>query len=175
MERLTKSSSDTTHENSACCTHFGGPECREVEGNCEAWCPWEEVAWERLCDYEDTKLTPAEVLSMSAEWRAMMSVLNSIGSYDRLRELAEADKDGRIEVLPCKVGDIVWANLDGMRHPRKCVIEFANIGSHVTTIVFSTVDGLREQYGVNLSSFGKTVFRTCDEAKKALEAMKDGY
>lgn len=47
-----------------------------------------------------------------------------------------------------------------------------NIGSHVTTIVFSTVDGLREQYGVNPSSFGKTVFLTREEAEKALEAMK---
>ena len=173
MERLTKRSSDTTHENGVCCTHFGSPECCEVGGNCALNCKWEEAAWERLCDYEDTKLTSAEVLSMSAEWCAMMSVLNSIGSYDRLRELAEADKDGRIEVLPCKVGDIVWANIDGMRHPRKCVIEFANIGSHVTTIVFSTVDGLREQYGVNLSSFGKTVFLTREEAEKAL-VVKDG-
>lgn len=80
----------------------------------------------------------------------------------------------RFVVLPCKVGDTVWANLDGMRHPRECVIEFVNIGSHVTTIVFSTVDGLREQYGVNHSSFGKTVFFTREKAEKALEAMKDG-
>lgn len=99
------------------------------------------------------------------------------GGFDRLRELAEADKDGRVVILPCKVGDTVWANLDGMRHPRKCVIEFVNIGSHVTTIVFYTVDGLREQYGVNPSSFGKTVFLTREEAEKALqemEARKDG-
>ena len=27
---------------------------------------------------------------------------------NRLRELAEADKDGRCVVLPCKVGDTVW-------------------------------------------------------------------
>lgn len=55
----------------------------------------------RLAAYEDTGLTPAEVLSMSGEWSAMMSVLNSIvGGYDRLRELAEADKDGRVAVLP---------------------------------------------------------------------------
>lgn len=127
----------------------------------------------RLKAYEDTGLTPGEVHSMSGEWRTMMSVLNSIGGgYGRLRELAEADKDGRLVVLPCKVGDTVWANLDGMRHTRKCVIEFANIGSHVTTIVFSTVDGLREQYGVNPSAFGKTVFLTREEAEKALEAMK---
>ena len=26
----------------------------------------------------------------------------------RLRELAVADKDGRVVVLPCKVGDILW-------------------------------------------------------------------
>lgn len=90
---------------------------------------------------------------------------------ERLRELAEADKDGRLVVLPCKVGDKVWANLDGMRYPRKCVIEFVNIGSHVTTIVFSTVDGLREQYGANPNSFGKTVFLIREEAEKALEAM----
>lgn len=86
-------------------------------------------------------------------------------------EMAEL-QDGRLVVLPCKVGDTVWANLDGMRHPRKCVIEFANIGSHVMTIVFSTVDGLREQYGVNPSSFGKTVFLTREEAEKALEATE---
>lgn len=59
----------------------------------------------RLADYEDTCLTPAEVRSLWGEWNAMMSVLNSIGSYDRLRELAKADKDGRVTVLPCKVGD----------------------------------------------------------------------
>lgn len=53
-----------------------------------------------LAAYEDTGLTPAEVHSMSGEWCAMMSVLNSIGSYDRLRELAEADRDGRVVVLP---------------------------------------------------------------------------
>ena len=94
------------------------------------------------------------------------------GGFDRLRELAEADKEGRVVVLPCKVGDTVWANLDGMRHPRKCVIEFANIGSHVTTIVFSTVDGLREQYGVNPSSFGKTVFLSREEAEKAMEVSE---
>ena len=45
-----------------------------------------------------------DVYSMSGEWCAAMSVLNGMGSYDRLRELAEADKDGRVIVQPCKVG-----------------------------------------------------------------------
>ena len=130
---------------------------------------------EDLRAYEDTGLTPercAEFARADAEGRYIVMRDAEQEGVARLRELAEADKDGRLVVLPCKVGDIVWANLDGMRHTRKCVIEFANIGSHVTTIVFSTVDGLREQYGVNPSSFGKTVFLTREEAEKALEAMK---
>ena len=133
--------------------------------------------YSELAAYEDSGCAPEEVLPKDKADEIALKLmrladLESLCSYTRLRELAEADKDGRLVVLPCKVGDTVWANLDGMRHPRKCVIEFANIGSHVTTIVFSTVDGLREQYGVNPSSFGKTVFLTREEAEKALEAME---
>ena len=132
----------------------------------------------RLAAYEDSGCAPEEVLPKDKADEIALNLmrladLESLCSYDRLRELAEADKDERVVVLPCKVGDIVGANLDEMRHTRKCVIEFVNIGSRVTTIVFSTVDGLREQYGVNPISFGKTVFLTREEAEKALEAMKD--
>ena len=134
---------------------------------------------ERLADYEDSACEPEEVLPKDKADEIALKLmrladLESLCNYTRLRELAEADKGGRLVVLPCKVGDIVWANLDGMRHPRKCEIEFVNIGSHAMTIVFSTVDGLSEQYGVNPSAFGKTVFLTCEKAKAALEAMKDG-
>lgn len=94
MDRLTKYSKETSHENGICCTHFFGPECLGVGGNCAMNCKWEEAVWSRLAAYEDTGLTPEEVRSMHGEWSAMMSALNSIGGgYARLRELAEADKD----------------------------------------------------------------------------------
>ena len=57
---------------------------------------WAE-ALEKLADCEDSRLTPAEVHSMSGEWCVMMSVLNSIGSYDRLRELAGSDRGGMMK------------------------------------------------------------------------------
>ena len=147
------------HEDNGNCTAVGGF-CTAVTA---AHCPL-------LRQYLDTGLEPA----MCANYKTFEDEAISKGvTFKRIVALMEADRAGRLVVLPCKVGDTVWTNLDGMRHPRKCVIEFANIGSHVTTIVFSTVDGLREQYGVNPSSFGKTVFLTREEAEKALEAKSN--
>lgn len=153
-------------------------QCRNVPGGsfCEDGACYQKKVWERLKSYEDTGLTPKEVTAQGELFdyalKESKPLAEQLTLLKHIRELAEADKDGRVVVLPCKVGDTVWANLDGMRHTRKCVIEFANIGSHVTTIVFSTVDGLREQYGVNPSSFGKSVFLTREEAEKALQEME---
>lgn len=61
MDRLTKYSEGTTHENGICCTHFFGPECLGVGGNCAMNCKWEEAAWSRLAAYEDTGLMPGDV------------------------------------------------------------------------------------------------------------------
>ena len=61
MDRLTTYSKETTHENGVCCTHFLGPECIGVGGNCAMNCKWEEAAWSRLAAYEDTGLTPGDI------------------------------------------------------------------------------------------------------------------
>ena len=61
MDRLTTYSKETTHENGVCCTHFLGPECIGVGGNCAMNCKWEEAAWNRLAAYEDTGLTPEDI------------------------------------------------------------------------------------------------------------------
>jgi hypothetical protein len=176
MDCLTKHSKQTPHENGICCTHFLGPECLGVGGNCAMNCKWEEAAWSRLAAYEDTGLTPercAEFARADAEGRYIVMRDAEQEGVALLRELAEADKDGRVVVLPCKVGDTVWAILDGAKYARECKVDFVNIGSFGTTIVFAVKDGLREQYGVTAAAFGKTVFLTRKEAEKALEAMKD--
>lgn len=61
VERLTEHSKQTSHENGICCTHFCGPECIEVGGNCAMNCKWEEEVWSRLAAYEDTGLTPGDI------------------------------------------------------------------------------------------------------------------
>lgn len=66
----------------------------------------------RLAAYEDSGLTPAEIKSLYAEWDVMMSALNSIGGgYTRLRELAEAARDGRVIITDTTDTDIAHDGL----------------------------------------------------------------
>ncbi len=63
----------------------------------------------RLAAYEDTGLTPEEVLPKKMADEIAMKLLRladleSFAPYKRLRELAEADKEGRVVVLPCNPG-----------------------------------------------------------------------
>lgn len=63
----------------------------------------------RLAAYKDTRLEPEEVLPKDKADEIALKLmqladLENFCSYTRLRELAEADKDGRLVVLPCKEG-----------------------------------------------------------------------
>ena len=70
-----------------------------------------DAAADALAAYEDTELTPKEVKRMSnilldvgIEYNCSREYVKNWLLDDRLRELDEADKDGRVVVLPCKVG-----------------------------------------------------------------------
>ena len=137
-------------------------------------CPFEIAVCERLAAYEDAGLTPAEVHSMYSEWNAMMSVLNSIGGYDRLRELAEADKDGRCVVLPCKVGDTVYMierifDIDNGVCDEICARKVIGHGGNNLNKLWLIGSGGICNVSIFVSEFGKTVFFTREEAEKALE------
>ena len=138
----------------------------------------QKAVWKRLKAYEETGLTPAEVQSMSGEWCAMMSVWNSIGSYDRLRELAEADKDGRVVVLPCKVGDTVYMierifDIDNGVCDEICARAVIGYGGNNLNKLWLVGSGGICNAHIFVSEFGKTVFLTREEAEKALAEMED--
>lgn len=172
MERLTKHSKQTSHENGICCTHFYGPECLEVGGNCAMNCKWEEAAWSRLAAYEDTELTPEEVSELIKDWSDLCTIIGEFGGIDRLRELAEADKDERVAVLPCKVGQRVFALLDTDKHISECEVKQIGMGNEIGFVGIEPIGARGREYGVSIKGFGKTVFLTREEAEKALEAMK---
>ena len=130
-----------------------------------------DVVMMRLAAYEDAGLTPGEVHSLWGEWNAMMRVLNSIGSYDRLRELAEADKEGRVAVLPCKVGDVVYG-FHGRRTILPMVAKWIETNTDGWAVAAQYVPMAPKFY--QFSDFGKTVFLNREEAEAALKEENDG-
>ena len=170
MERLTKRSHDTTKENGVCCTHFHSPECFMVEGNCSAGCKWEEAAWSRLAAYEDTGLTPEEFAAYWVFTQDLIGDQKASEALSRIRQLAQADKDGRLVVLPCKVGDVVYG-FHGGKTILPMVAKWIETNTDGWCIAVQYAPMAPEFY--RFSDFGKTVFFTRGEAEKALEAMKD--
>lgn len=144
---------------------------------------------ERLTDrcaaYEDTRLTPEEI-DMDHEAAEQLRQLCQGCDLDRLEELAEADKDGRLVVLPCKdwldvvFGDQVlfWGiDKDYVEQPiREISVDDAErIGWYdgYKTVYLKGTDENGEAWEFYPEEIGKTVFLTREESEKALEAMKD--
>ena len=133
-----------------------------------------DQAMMRLAAYEDTRLMPSDVHSLWGEWDAMMSVLNSIGGgYERLRQLAEADKDGRLVVPPCKVGDRLY-KVTGRKTISVYKVRAIRVELFGLFIEWNIVEGFAWQSlsGINAGDIGKTVFMTREEAEKALEELE---
>ena len=177
MERLTKHSKQTSHENGICCTHFCGPECIEVGGNCAMNCKWEEAAWSRLAAYEDTGLSP-QACAEAREAGKVLSICDI--SFGRLAELLTADKEGRLVVLPCKVGEKLWV-IGRDNVPREMALEAPDIRTVCTDednlcmlICSRKLDGFcAYRLRNDGTDIGKTVFLTRKEAEKALGEVNE--
>ena len=128
---------------------------------------------EDLRAYEATGLTAesVEALKLSVMGKAITEIKEFNGlPVNRLRELAEADKDGRLVVLPCKVGDVVYG-FHGIQTILPMVVKWIETNTNGWDVAAQYVPMAPKFY--QFSDFGKTVFLTHEEAKKALEAMKD--
>lgn len=143
-------------------------QCRTIPCPCNNACTQKQV-WERLKAYEDTGLTPercAEFARADAEGRYIVMRDAKQEGVARLRELAEADRGGRLVVLPCKVGDTLFRVYAGeiLEHKVGNMRYLAIQGRWDidTTPFCSYVE----------SSIGKTIFLTREEAEKALKVMK---
>lgn len=147
--------------------------CKEVKCPYDTACSQKQV-WERLKQYEDTGLSP-----IACEESAKIEKGLSEGGYSpsRMVELMCADKEGRVVVLPCKVGHRVFALLDTDKHISECEVKQIGLGNEIGFVGLEPIGARGREYGVSLKGFGKTVFLTREEAEKALaemEGMKDG-
>lgn len=139
---------------------------------------------ERLAEYEDTGLEPA----MCANYKTFENEAISKGvPFKRIVTLMEADRAGRLVVLPRKdwlevvFGDQVlfWGiDKDYVEQPiREISLDDADrIGWYdgYKTVFLKGTDENGEAWEFYPEEIGKTVFLTREEAERALEAMKDG-
>lgn len=137
-------------------------------------CPSFDRLVERLAAYEDTGLEPREVSAIVKEWSDLCTVIGECGGIDRLRELFDAGRDGRLVVLPCKVGDRLY-EVTGRKTISVYEVRAIRVELFGLFIEWDIVEGFVWQSltGINAEEIGKTVFLTREEAEKALEAMKD--
>lgn len=91
-------------------------------------------------------------------------ILGDEYNLDRLRELAEADREGRCVVLPCKVEDDVYINIFGRTLPFTVI----SISQMASTPTFKAQHGIRLVYIFKADDVGETVFMTREEAEAAL-------
>ena len=121
---------------------------------------------EQLAEYEDTERTPEEI-DMDHEAAEQLRQLCQNCDLDRLEKLVEADKDGRVVVSPCRVGDTLFRVFAGeiLEHKVRNMRYLAIQGRWDidTTPFCSYVE----------SSIGKTIFLTREEAERALEAKSN--
>ena len=153
----------------------------KCSGNCHVDidcidCPAFDRLVERLAAYEDTGFSPEAIKSAFTTDALIKLAAQALETTpERLRELAAADKDGRLVVLPCKVGKKLYY-ING-----KYIIE--------VEVVYYKVDEtgawlfVGETYNPETSGtyhcdlkterIGKTVFSTHEEAENALQEMED--
>ena len=157
MERLTK-------HNGRYCDNCGCSE--EPDEFCA--CDEEIAMYEKLMRYENTGLEPEEISNIIKGCSGIDRQDGMVTMFGKplseWYEIAKAEEQGRLVVLPCKVGDMVY-----YRRGRD------TIGDTVERIILDGIDNqvLIGAHKVYLFwDFGKNVFLTRKEAEKSLEGKE---
>ena len=116
---------------------------------------------DRLAAYEDTGLTPKEVTALGELFdyalKESKTLTEQLTLLHHIRELAEADRDGRVLILPCKLGTKVYRiRYEIADYPDEPDLEIADTW-------------FTPEYRDDI---GKTVFLTRAEAERALKEME---
>ena len=152
-------------------------QCRELPCKHGGTCTQKEV-WERLKAYEDAGLSP----QACAEAREIEETLSGCDySISRMVELMKADVEGRVVVLPCKVGDVMYelfrvytecTSYQVRKDNYCCEGCMVPCDSREVTAIRAIQPNSLPEVVRYIEGIGKTVFLTREEAEKALAEMK---
>lgn len=148
---------------------------------CDTCCVYSQVGnpynWERECD-RCIKLGQwkNEVLIRLSK---IEDILGDEYDLDRLKELVEADREGRCAKLPCKEffsmlgGDVYAIDDDEVLEVLLCGVGYDPDGIDFIDAVYAPGCEDEKGFTFRFSDVGKTIFLTREEAEAALEKMKE--
>ena len=120
------------------------------------------------CPYGDESLIDC-LDRLEKDYLRIMDAVSGIETLDRLEEICNAERDGRLVLLPCKVGDTVYEPFAGKVYEktvdRIIINRFTTPQIWIETKLPFAASRL-ERWDI---AFGKTVFLTREEAEKALK------
>ena len=132
-------------------------------------------------NWEEAKSDLKHEMGYSHIWNRLAEIENILGDdydLDRLKELVQADREGRCVVMPVKPGAHVYVirNILTENGIKKFVAKMEVkefIVNSLGNCYYVSYDDDHRVYHFNLCEFGKTVFLTSEEAEAALEKMKE--
>lgn len=178
MERLTKRGTDgqAMMDCEKCKADWTGKHGKPMVDCTALYC--RNRVKDRLAAYEDTGREPEEVIALGKLFDYALeeskTLTEQLALLNRIRDLAEADRDGRLVVPPCKAGDTVYEVTS-----RKTISEYRvkaiRVELFCTFIEWDIVAGFVDKsiFGVPVNEIGKTVFLTREEADRALEGKRN--
>lgn len=123
-------------------------------------------AVDRLAAYEETGLEPEQIRTVLDDAAREFAEYDAMAPKDRLRELAQADREGRCVVLPVKPDQTIYQWRIGDDCPSVSRLDGVQINAD-GEITYPIWNGY-----LIAEDFGRTVFLTREEA--ALRREQDG-
>ena len=143
-------------------TYFDGGKWRLKIGDTE----YSGEAVDRLAAYEETGLEPEQIRTVLDDAAREFAEYDAMAPKERLRELAQADREGRCVVLPVKPDQTIYQWRIGDDCPSVSRLDGAQINAD-GEITYPIWNGY-----LTPGDFGETVFLTREEA--ALRREQDG-
>lgn len=106
-----------------------------------------------------------------------MSYRDNRIAIDKLAAYEDAEEQGRLVILPCKVGDTIYAPTRSfVSEFRVSQFDFGGYEEPYLWVNWYLTKGITGNFridGISASEIGKTVFLTREEAKAALKGERD--
>ena len=137
----------------------------------------------KLAEYEATGLEPSEIQCAKDNLQILDLFKEQAQDAEECIRIAEARRDGKLAILPVKVGDIIYTMLSmsgwylrEADKPYKAKVVFVGLNNSDSTGcgLFNVVYDKRDlMASFSFSDIGKTVFLNREEAEAALKQKQE--